>query len=118
MRRAQRAIDAAARDMGPLDDMVEGVGALCRDVLQPLVDEAHNANNELPLLQEELLNASLMRAETLAKLREVQDAAADERQKHLHEMSMISKAFTEHKEQSTFQAELAQSQLASYSQQI
>ena len=84
------------------------------EVLQPLVDEAHFANSELPLLREELAQASSVRLETLTALRRAQDAAEDERQQHLLEMTNLAKVRAEEKEQASFTTELQASQLEEY----
>lgn len=65
----QRCIDAAHRDLAATQSALDDAATLGAEVLQPLVEEAANANREMPLLREELSKAADERTKTLMQLR-------------------------------------------------
>ena len=114
----QRCIDATERDMMESRAHMEDMSTLCAEMLQPLVDEAQSANAELPLLREELMNTAMLRNEVLRKLSAAQDAAEDEKQQHIREMTGISKILADAKEQAKFTTELQAEQLDKYRKEL
>jgi len=114
----QRAIDATERDLAEAFRKLESLSDFCALELQPEVDDASEAVHELPRLREDLLQAGLLRAETLSQLRMVRDAAEEERHKHLAEISAANMKVAQTSEQAAFTTELQASQLAQVTKEL
>lgn len=107
----QRAMDATHRDAEAAGAAVAAMSEYMASALQPLADEANASNHEVPLLREELMQASLQRSETLQKLQMVQDAADEERRRHQREYAALSKKATQDEEQAAFTMDMQASQI-------
>ena len=114
----QRAIDATERGLEEALGLLAEVTGAWDGELSPQADAASQAVRDVPNLKEDLLQAGLLRSETLALLRSVRDAADDERQKHLRELSAAQKKAAQDAEQAAFAQQLQASQIANLNREL
>ena len=92
--------------------------ALATDQLQPAAEEAAKALYDVPLLKSELLQAGLLRTDTLSEMRRLRDEVEEERKAHLHELNRVNAKAAEAAEQSAFQMTLQTSQITNLSTEL
>lgn len=108
----QRCLDMASRELANANADIEHLQGFIGQELQPLADEAAASTKELPLVREELLQASLLRSEALGQLRVAQDAAESVQHKYNSELAGLSRVHLEASEHATRTTDQLASDLA------